>query len=215
MIYPSPEFLKVFKETSGALSVTESIAIMNIANEAHKVTGTWVELGSYKGKSCISAAYTLPRTGVRMFHLVEPEFSSLSFCEEVKNTVELYCDPRFIADYSTNVIGNKFVLPEPYAYIFVDSGSHQDGLPMQEAKLLEDRVIPGGIIAWHDFKNQFREPAEAADYLVSTGKYEWIDIPWQEIIAYVKKNNLEEGNNSWHLYDDVPFPNFVGAVRRK
>jgi hypothetical protein len=31
----------------------------------------------------------------------------------------------------------------------------------------------------------------------------------------VSVNNLEEGNNSWHIYPENPFPNFVGALMRK
>jgi hypothetical protein len=161
----------------------------------------------------MSAALALQRG---LFYLVEPEFSDNEFKKQALTAIEkgsMRVDVVLmpIADYSTNVIPGF----NDFSFVFVDSGSHQDGLPMQEAKLLEDKLTIGGIIAWHDFKNQFREPAEAADYLVRTGKYEWIDIPWSEIIAYVKENDLESGNNSWHVYDDVPFPNFVGAVRRK
>jgi hypothetical protein len=87
---------------------------------------------------------------------------------------------------------------------------------MQEAKLLENRIVQGGIIAFHDYKNQFTEVEIAYDYLLSTGKYEPIGINWQEIFDYVKEHNLEEGNNSWHLYPELPHPpNFVGALKRK
>ena len=34
MITPTPDFWKVFKETNGALSTAEAIAIMNIAAQA-------------------------------------------------------------------------------------------------------------------------------------------------------------------------------------
>jgi len=71
-------------------------------------------------------------------------------------------------------------------------------------------------IAAHDYKNQFTEVEGAYDYLVGTGKYEPIHINWQEIFDYVAEHNLEEGNNSWHLYPELPHPpNFVGALRRK
>ena len=100
------------------------------------------------------------------------------------------------------------------SYCFVDSGSHQDGLPMQEVKLLEDKMVQGGIICFHDWDSQFREVKEASDYLVSTGKYDYISIQWNEIIEYVNANNLEEGNISWH-HNELKNPQFVGAVRRK
>lgn len=212
MIYPSAGFLEVFKATPGALSVAESLSIMWLADQSPE--GTYIELGTHKGKSAMSAALVLQRG---LFYLVEPEFADNKFKKEALASIEkgsMRVDVVLmpIANYSTNVIHGF----NDFSFVFVDSGSHQDGLPMQEAKLLEDKLTSGGIIAWHDFKNQFREPAEAADYLVSTGKYEWIDIPWQPIFDYVNEHNLEEGNNSWHTYPDLGHPpNFVGAVRRK
>jgi len=213
MILPPKEFWDVFKKTPGALSCTEALAIMNIAAEAPE--GDYLELGTYRGKSAYAASRTLKEGS---FYLVEPEFNKSIDPDEVERivwrkgvNVDNSLTPFMVSDYSLNIIPDFNEL----SYVLIDSGSHQDGLPMQEVKLLEDRVIPGGIVAFHDFKNQFREPAEAAEYLVSTGKYEWIDIVWQTITDYVRENNLEEGNDSWHIYEDRPFPNFVGAVKRK
>jgi len=210
MILPSKEFLDVFKETNGALSVTESIAIMNIAAQAPR--GIFLELGTHKGKSAMSAVFGLPKGD---FGLVEPCFKD---CEinptDVVNVVSKFSKHKrayfIIEDYSTNILPNQ----KEMAYVFVDSGSHQDGLPMQEVKLLEDKMVQGGIIAFHDWNSQFKEVKEASDYLVSTGKYEYISIGWNEIIEYVNENNLEEGNSSWH-HTGLKNPCFVGAVKRK
>lgn len=211
MIYPSKEFLKVFKETEGALSVTESIAIMNIAALAPE--GIFLELGTHKGKSAMSAAYTLPKGD---FGLVEPCFKNNEINpSDVVNAIAPFSKHKrsifIIEDYSTNILPNQ----PKMAYVFIDSGSHGGGLPMQEAKLLEDRMVKDGIIAFHDKGNQFTEVEIAYNYLLSTGKYEEINIDWQSIFDYVKEHNLEEGNNSWHLYPELPHPpNFVGALRR-
>jgi hypothetical protein len=207
MNIPSKEFIEEFKNTPGAIAVCESIAIYNIALEAPE--GVYLELGSHKGKSGMSAALGL-KDGA--FHLVDPIFEdtnlSLEVCERVKSVGPTSI--VMVADYSTNVIGKHNNL----SYVFVDSGSHADGLPMQEVKMLEDRVKKGGIICFHDFGNQFWEVKEAADYLVETGKYEVLHIQWDPIRNYVKENNLEQGNNSWHM-PGVEMPCFVGAVRRK
>lgn len=211
MIKPGLPFWEVFKKTSGALSTAECTSIVNLAAQAPE--GLWLEMGTFKGKSAMAAIYG---GNAPDFILLEPLFGSEVDCNELaKNIsdatgkgVKLY----FINGYSTDFLKDT---KDMYAYVMSDAGNHQDGLPMAEVKLLEDRLLPGGVIAFHDFGNQFREPKEAAEYLVSTGKYEWIDIPWAEIVEYVKENNLEEGNNSWHVYDDVPYPCFVGAVKRK
>jgi predicted O-methyltransferase YrrM len=213
MITPTPEFLKTFLKTPGALSVAESIAIMNIAAQVPK--GRWCELGTHKGKSIMSAIYGGKPLDI---DLVEPEFEKQIPIQDVSKAIISATDkhPRvqFVDGYSTDFLSNGHT--EKYSYVFVDSGSHQDGLPMQEVLLLEDKMIQGGIIAFHDFRNQFREPAEAAEYLVSTGKYEWVGIDWQPIFDFVAEHNLEEGNNSWHQYPELPHPpNFVGEVKRK
>lgn len=210
MITPTPEFLEVFKNTDGALSVTESIAIMNIAAQSPS-ENRCVEFGVYKGKSAMSAAVSLRNA---LFYLVEPEFANDEFVEEVKNTLNRIPPPS--TRYSYSCMFSTEWLKEnkrEFGYVFVDSGSHQDGLPMQEALLLEDVVVKGGIIAWHDWNSQFREVKEASDYLVGTGKYQYIPINWEEIIAYVNENNLEEGNKSWH-HNELRNPCFVGAVVR-
>lgn len=222
MITPSDKFIETFKGINGALSVTESIAIMNISAQVPQGDSEsfpyYLELGTHKGKSALSASQTL-KPG--LFYLLDPIFSEWS--EEEKTAfcnLILYFDnradgqrvtPALFPDYSTEFIPKLTV---KYSYVFVDSGSHQDGLPMAEVKLLEDRLVSGGIIAFHDFNSQFKEVREAYDYLLSTGKYEEIKINWDEIIEYVNANNLEEGNLSWH-HSELRNPCFVGAVRRK
>jgi predicted O-methyltransferase YrrM len=145
MNFQSNQFFELFKNTYGALSCCESIAIYNITQQAP--AGTYLELGSHKGKSGMTAATGL-KDGV--FHLVDPIFEDYELASEVcelvsscaRNTLKVV----YLAEYSTDII-ERF---DNLAYVFVDSGSHQDGLPMREVKMLEDRVMPGGIIAFHD-----------------------------------------------------------------
>lgn len=216
MIKPTEEFLKIFKETDGALSVSESIAIMNISAQA-PVNGRNYEYGSYYGKSGMSAMYGLLTPSI---NLVDPIYigSENKICQTVFDTLRsaptnkpsTNREINLTGGYSTDVIEKN----NDYAYVFIDSGSHQDGLPMQEVKLLENRMVPGGIIAFHDFRSQFSEVEEAYNYLLSTGKYEEIPINWKEITDYVDENNLEEGNKSWH-HTELKNPCFVGALKRK
>lgn len=214
MITPNSEFWKIFKETNGALSCAEAVAIMNIAAQAPD--GLAVELGVYKGKSAISAVMGFNDNP--QFYLVEPEFKDKEWVKEVFYLINDVCHKcnrkirlKYFHEYSTQAL--------PYfnntSYCFIDSGSHQDGLPMQEVKLLEDRMVQCGIIAFHDFRSQFVEVEEAYNYLLGTGKYEEIIIDWKEITAYVEKNNIEDGTNqSWH-HTELKHPCFVGAVKRK
>jgi hypothetical protein len=209
MIKPSEHFIRLFKKTNGALSVCEAIAIINITSNAPQ--GEYIELGSFHGKSAMSAAYSL-KPG--MFWLVDPIFDDTELSLDVMQRVVMFAETtlhiRTVPDYSTNVIEKH----DKYAYVMVDSGSHGDGLPMQEVKMLEDRVVSGGIIAFHDYNSQFVEVKEASDYLINTGKYETIQIDWEKIKDYVRENDLENGNTSWH-HNELDFPCFLGALKRK
>lgn len=224
LVIPPDGFWEVFRKTSGALSCAEALAIMNISALAPicYVGGNdvkhslWLEAGTHKGKSALAAMAGVNERHLTTFTLLEPEFSDENWMQEVKDIVKdgvsHYVYNRFLKDYSTDYLEKT---DEEYAYVFIDSGSHQDGLPMREARLLEDRIVPNGIIAWHDYKSQFVEVEEAYEYLKSTGKYEEVPINWQEIIEYAEANNLEDGtNNTWH-HTELKHPCFVGALRRK
>lgn len=237
MITPSKEFIESFKKTPGAISVCESLAIAWLACQVPD--GLCVDIGSNAGKAAMSAAFGLSSYGNRELWLVDPIYDLMNlkawehtiqghpdkmpwdyvndplFKEKVKERISFasntYVHPVLIGDYSTSVLSN---VNNKYGYVFLDSDDHQFDLVMGEVKLLEDKMVQGGIIAFHDYGNQYIAPRECADYLLNTGKYEPIEIPWAEIMKYVYDNNLEEGNSSWHM-PGVHLPCFVGAVRRK
>lgn len=210
MIIPSQEFWNIFKPTNGALSCTEAIAIYQSATLA-PTNGIFAEFGVFHGKSAMAAIHG----GIaKQFHLVEPEFDKTIPTTDVANRiamvtkekVDLFLMPIGSIEYLTNS-------DWPFSYVFVDSGDHQE-LPMQEVKLLEDRMVKGGIIGFHDYNCQFIQVNEAYNYLLSTGKYEEVKFDWDSIIKYADENNIEEGNCSWH-HPELKHPNFVGALMRK
>lgn len=211
MKLPPNDFWTKFKETHGALSCCEALAIYNIVQNVNR--GTYCEVGSHKGKSGMAAAAGLkPGT----FYLVDLIFDDEKIALEVASKVYkagngVQTEP--VCMYSTDFIPTK----DNYSYVFVDTGSHSYELVMSELNLLKDRMALGGIIAFHDCseKSQFTGVKKAYDEMASTPEYEPIEINWDEIFEYVAANNLEEGNNSWHLYPELPHPpNFVAALKR-
>ena len=212
MIKPPKELIDLFKSTHGAMSVAEGIALYNLCLIAPE--GDCVELGSHKGKSSVMIA-AATKGGKIIFHLVEPEFLDADWMINVAKRIwELLPLNNFIQwpNYSTDILPKI----EKIAFLFVDSGDHGEEIVQSEKPLYEDKIVSGGIIAFHDFGNQFTAVARCYEQLIATGKYEPIEIDWPSILAYVKENNLEEGNQSWHLYPELPHsPNFVGALRRK
>lgn len=233
MNFPTKEFFEEFKKTPGAISVCEAIAIYWLGSQSPE-GGYYVEVGSNAGKASMAASHGINRSDV--FFMVDPIYNLQNreaFEHSVQGTPEnipwgYVFEPDFNdkvrnrissvskmlaslqGDYSTNV----FKAHNEYSYVFIDSDDHQEELVMEEVTLLEDKMIPGGIIAFHDFRNQYYGPFAGYTYLLETGKFEPVNIPWDEIRAYVSENNLEEGNNSWHM-PGVDLPCFVGAVKRK
>lgn len=211
---PPKEFWEQFKITPGAFSTAEALAIFNIVSSIkYSRVGDWVEtyieLGSHRGKSSQAIAAAIKK-GV--LYCVEPEFENVDWLNDFNRLNKYGCDVITISDYSTNVLPtfNKLT------FAFVDSGTHSDDLVMIESKMLEDKIIRGGVVAYHDKGSQFTKVDEAYSYLLSTGKYEEIKINWNEIFDYLKENNIsEDDNNSWHKYPELPHPpNFIGALKR-
>lgn len=220
MIIPNESFLETFKKTPGAISICESVAILNLSIQAPP--GVYLDCGSHAGKSAMSAAQGL-QNGT--FYLVDPIYdmenkenkgwpyvNDAAFCDNIiENVARNKILPVLIGDNSINVIPKY----GPYSWVFIDSDDHQEELVMEEVRLLEDRIVSGGIVAFHDYKNQYIWPAKAHEYLISTGKFENIPIDWERIKDHVRKNNLENGNNSWHREGSNEFPIYVGACKRK
>jgi hypothetical protein len=215
---PPLEFWDLFKSTRGAFSTAEALALYNIVSDIkYDGVGDWieryVELGSHMGKSSQAIAAAMKRHGV--FYMVEPEFKDQSWkyaTIERVNAANSGVNAIPIAGYSLDFLK----LLNMAAFVFVDSGTHSDDLVMQESKALEDKIVKGGVICYHDKGSQFTRVDEAFNYLLSTGKFEEIKINWEDIFEYVKWHNLEDGNDSWHQYPELPHPpNFVGALKRK
>lgn len=209
MIIPDKKFWEVFKSTNGAFSTPEAIALYNICLEV--MGGEYLELGTHMGKSTMAASIAMSKG---TFYLVDPIFEDATINKEVGKTVSSlspHIDYVLVPNYSTEVIPRYHDL----AYVFLDSGDHGEELVNAEVRALEDRVRSGGIFAFHDMGNQFTAVQRGYDYLLSTGKYTPIGINWAEIFDYVRDNNLEEGNTSWHEKGSEEFPKFVGALKRK
>lgn len=214
MKLPTEKNIEIFKNTIGAMSVVEGIALYNICLQAPDY-GNWVELGSHKGRSSVMIASCINEK--ISLNLVEPEFSKIEWANEVFNTLNCFNKKKninFWANYSTEVLGEF----NEISFLFVDSGNHGEEIVQSEKPLYQDKIIQSGIIAFHDYgeKSQFTAVKKAYEELVNTGKYEPIWINWQEIFDYVAEHNLEDMDNSWHLYPELPHPpNFIGALRRK
>lgn len=214
MKIPPINIIEKFTNTFGAMSIAEGLALYNICLQAPNY-GNWIELGSHKGRSSTMIASCINEN--ISLNLVEPEFSNIEWANEVFNNLNWFNknkNIKFWANYSTEI------LPEfsEISFLFVDSGNHGEEIVQSEKPLYQDKIVSGGIIAFHDYgeKSQFTAVSKAYNELISTENYEPILINWDEIFEYLKENNLIDGELSWHVYPELPHPpNFVGALRKK
>jgi len=208
--YPPIQIIELFKKTHGAMSVAEGIALYNVCLKAPG--NEWVELGSHKAKSSIMIlASKLIET---RFTMVEPEFKSVEWSNEVASTLDCFAlnNVRLCSNYSTEVLPSF----DKISFLFVDSGDHGEEIVQSEKPLYENKIVSGGVIAFHDFGSQFTAVSRCYEQLIASGNYEPIGIDWNEIFIYVAAHQLEEGNDSWHQYPELPHPpNFIGALKRK
>lgn len=216
--YPPIEFWKHFKETKGAMSCAEAIFMYNACLQVPD-EDVWVEMGTHLSKSALVSLIAWVDRPKRRFFLLDPEFTNPDFLKKAYSATI-----RFNEEFKCNTIciftplTSTDFLPnfDSYSYIMWDTGSHGHELVSKEKPLLEDKIMQGGVLVMHDINSQFIACTEAYNELIGSGKYEAINFDWNEIFAYVAAHQLEEGNDSWHQYPELPHPpNFLGALRRK
>lgn len=215
--------------------MTEAVAMFLAITRNGVGEGIAVDLGSNAGKSSLVAACALNNIWFdNHFYMVDlaydtenPEWSKTVQGDGSKMPWGILRDPDYLRSIEdamvefvpTSMVGESSIqflshVDGPFGYAFIDTDDHQFELVMEEARLLKDRMSPRGLIFFHDFKNQYISPALAHKYLIGTGKFEDIEMPWEEAIEYVKKYDLEAKNESWHMSGSgIEFSTFVGCAR--
>lgn len=232
----------VFEEaynTPGAVSVTELFGLnATILSYLEAREGIAVDLGSHAGRSSMVAAKVLSDKNRKdHFNLVDLVYDlkngdwGFSILKSADNMPWRYVRDEFFmgnilqkmechSDLNIRLLGLSsrqfFALNrgKKFSYVFIDSDDHQVDLVLYEAKELENSMLKGGLIFFHDYRNQYRGPSEALEYLISTDKYEEIGISWENAIEETKKSELIHDKFSWHM-PGVEFPTYLGCVRRK
>lgn len=220
------EVLEAAKNISGAASMPEMAALYLAIQDVPD--GIAVDLGTHAGKFASVAAAAL--NGHRDFYCVDPLFD-LTNKEIWKDTVQgspdnipwgispdwnvrvLECVQKFapnltvhlVADTSVHFLKNH----DNIAYCFVDSDDHQPELLLAEVNLLKSKVVPGGLVFFHDLDNQYFAPRMAYDLLKDQG-WQPIEMDWDQAKWW---QCHEPDNDSWHNRDN-PCPCFVGGLRK-
>ena len=226
-----------FKKIPGAISVYEAVGLyLTIINEC-KIKFTYgADLGSYAGKSsCVGSAALSEINACTHFCLVDPLYGdkdnpytwrhtrggnprSWHFDQPNANEIILADASKFskLTHSLAGVPSVEFLEScPPLGYIFIDTDDHGPETIAEELAFIKNKLLPGGIIAFHDYGNQYSAPLLAAEKLVASGEYEQLEIDWPRINQLGDEYGGEEGNNSWQVYAEIPKTNFLGCVRRR
>lgn len=228
------EVFRTVNKIPGAISMTEAVALYDTIRSALKsFSGIAADMGSHAGKSSIIGAKALADSGFENdFYMVDLAYDLEN--AEWETTVQGSADlmpwgylrngNEAVEQRAKEVYKNISLLGlsslqfladfDELSYAFIDTDDHQPELVMKEVKAIEDIVLPGGLVFFHDYNNQYKGPRMGYRYLVKTRKYEAIEINWKSAKSYADENDLEVDNDSWHM-PGVSFPCFIGCVRRK
>jgi len=242
MTFPDPDQIELFKKTPGAASVCEMIYVAHLA-EMSPDEGIHVDCGSNAGKFAMSAAIGLARKGKpSILHCIDPVFdlenerAVSQMCQKKKENIGWgwVFEPDFKEKFIDRILTVSKGLVTPvlvgqasldglpmlhnqhgkFSYIYLDCDNHTKELVDAEVDYVKDKMIHDGVLAWHDFGNQFHAPRESYWRLMAEGTgWEEIPRPWEVIVPWVKERDLEKGNDTWHACDQE-FPTFVGALKK-
>ena len=231
------EIIDHFKKLPGAISVYEAVALyMTITNEC-KIQFTYgADLGSYAGKSsCIGSAALSEINACTHFFLVDPLYGdkddpytwrhtrggnprSYHFDQPNANEIILADASKFSKlIHSLEGVPSVEFLEKcpPLGYVFIDTDDHSEVTITGELAFIKNKLLPGGIIGFHDYGNQCTAIILAANKLVSSGEYEQLEIDWLRINQLADELGGEEGNDTWQNYPDIKKINFLGCIRKR
>lgn len=205
------------------------------------INGPVCELGAHCGKASsilTQATYRTLHPGTTVeVHLVDPLFDRTeeNYRETCQKTVDnipwAHCQRE---DFNEWVIKNslsdcptesvhitllgtlswKYLVGQPHLYCaLVDSDDHNDELVLRECKLLETSILPGGLVFFHDFGN-YGGPVKGHEYLLSTGRFENVELLWGTACTMSAEGNWESRNDSWHAKQSGDNARYLGCARR-
>ncbi|MGG4553247.1 glycosyltransferase [Paenibacillus humicus] len=167
--YQFSELLDIVKKTEGYLMELEILGLLHLPLLVDHLDGEIVEIGTFKGKSAIalglSSQYLTTRK--RSIHIIDPFYHPAlpvnyehDFDENIRNAG---LEPHIhkIKKPSQEAYDD---CPSKIAALFVDGDHSYDGV-VHDIVHYASRVVPGGIIAFHDYS-----------YKDCPG-YEWAELP--------------------------------------
>ncbi|KAA6470292.1 class I SAM-dependent methyltransferase [Bacillus cereus] len=158
-------FMSEINTVDGWQTLEEMVGLLHFSLLIDNIDGEIVEIGSFKGKStiCIATGSKLLSSKKRPIYAVDPfkhsddkqHFISMyekDYFNDFWHNIEAFELEDFvlpIKKYSTDA---QEEIPQNIAGIFIDGDHSYQGIST-DINLYINRVVPGGIIAFHDYNN--------------------------------------------------------------
>ncbi len=188
------EFLKIFDEVEGQISVMEALFLFRTARKL-RIQGTIVEIGSYRGKSTIFLAKGSKRGLGNTVHAIEPHAEYVGifggkFGPEDKEAFLSNIQKHDVKD-GVQLISQKsgdaaLEWTQPISLLWID-GDHSYEAVKRDVLLWERFLCPGGIIALHDVMPD-SPPARVFDELIRNNP-NFVNTAIYGRIGYAVKKN--------------------------
>ena len=152
-----------------------------------------VEIGSYKGRSTVLLALTIKELGSRLRLMAIDPHIGYHFGGGA-NTYELLHETIFkhSVEGVVDVVRARSTdvrLREPLALVFID-GLHDRVSVREDHAHVAPSVILGGLVVFHDYREQFPGVFETVNELLCGGSYELVG--WCESIIALRKERLND-----------------------
>ncbi|MNJ36022.1 hypothetical protein D3C77_307930 [compost metagenome] len=167
--YQFSELLEIVKKTEGYLMELEILALLHLPLLTDHLAGEIVEIGTFKGKSAIALGLSSQclTTRKRPIHIIDPFYHPalpVNYEDDFDLNIRNAGLDNHILKIKKTSQDAYDDCPAQIAALFIDGDHSYDGV-IHDIIHYASRVVPGGIIAFHDYS-----------YTDCPG-YEWAELP--------------------------------------
>ncbi|EEK78639.1 class I SAM-dependent methyltransferase [Bacillus cereus] len=169
------ELLSIVDNIEGWLSNYEQFILLHLPGLVDHLSGSIVEIGSYKGKSTIALALGSLQISSkkRPIYAIDP-FVVPPF-QYFKENIEKHGLENIIIPIKKHSEEACDDIPDTIAAIFID-GNHDYNHVRQDIINYSPKVVQGGILLFHDYSDYFPGVCQAVEELCNNSSFEYIAL---------------------------------------
>jgi predicted O-methyltransferase YrrM len=193
--FPISQLYKYIDSVHGWLSTAEQTALLHFPVLVDHLDGEIVEIGSFKGKSTISlglgSKYISEKK--RTIFAIDPFLSNggyFNYFNEFQSNIQRFNLGSYVSPIKKFSQEALLDCPEKISALFID-GDHSYLGVKRDIELYAPRVVPGGIIAFHDY-TVYADVKRAVDELCESKEYVLVcDYDSLRVLRKLKKKLIK------------------------